>query len=66
VNQGDERNPVTMNTTRIVHDDTDALQAELRRLRDKLADAWWYEEPLEVIEQLEADIRRCRGLLDRG
>ena len=30
--------------------------ALLRRLRRRLADAWWYEEPLEVIERLEAAI----------
>jgi hypothetical protein len=31
----------------------------LRRLRRALADAWWNEEPLERIEQLEREINRC-------
>ena len=33
---------------------------DLRELRRKLADAWWYEKPLETIEGLE---RRIAGLV---
>jgi hypothetical protein len=32
---------------------------KLRLLRRALADAWWNEEPLERIEQLEREINRC-------
>jgi hypothetical protein len=39
------------------------VEAELRRLRKRLADAWWNEEPLEVIEQLQAQIHRCQTRL---
>ena len=33
--------------------------AELRRLRKALADAWWNEEPLDRIESIERQINAC-------
>jgi hypothetical protein len=39
------------------------IKAELRALRKRLADAWWYEESLDKIEGLEARINHCLSLI---
>ena len=36
-------------------------ETELRRLKRRLAEAWWNEEPLDVIEQLETSIGEHQG-----
>ncbi len=41
------------------------VQTELRALRKRLADAWWYEEPLDKIERLEARINHCLARIRR-
>ena len=41
------------------------IEAELRRLRRQLADAWWYEKPLETIQKIERLIAARTGDLDR-
>ncbi|MBN1513213.1 MAG: hypothetical protein JXB13_14455 [Phycisphaerae bacterium] len=43
------------------------LHLQLRALRRRLADAWWYEEPLETIESIERAIEQClHGLRRHG
>ena len=39
------------------------MKTELRALRKRLADAWWHEEPLEKIQQLEARINHFLALI---
>ena len=38
----------------------ESLRSQLRRLEECLAEAWWYEEPLDRIMDLERAITRCR------
>jgi len=43
------------------------LNLQLRALRRRLADAWWYEEPLETIQSIERAIEQClHGLRRHG
>jgi len=35
------------------HATRELIEADLRELRRQLADAWWYEKPLEKIQELE-------------
>ena|GEM_PF-4055534 len=35
------------------HSRRERIETELRRLRQQLANAWWYEEPLETIQEIE-------------
>ena len=36
--------------------DGQQTEGELDRLRERLAEAWWNEEPLDTIQELERDI----------
>ncbi len=43
--------------------DHSEIQSHLRGLRNRLDDAWWNEEPLETIQQIEREIaERSRSL----
>ncbi len=42
------------------------LLDELRRQRRLLADAWWYERPLDEIERIEGRIRDLNERIERG
>jgi hypothetical protein len=53
----------TMNAPCGSNDPVADVEAELRRLRKRLADAWWNEESLELIEQLQAQIHCCQARL---
>jgi len=39
------------------------LEGELRSLRERLADAWWNEYPLQEIQQIELQIAECKQQL---
>ncbi len=43
------------------------IEAELAQLRQQLAEAWWYERPLETIQEIERLITaRTRELSERS
>lgn len=39
------------------------IESELIRLRERLADAWWNEESLDKIQQIEKSIAACESEL---
>jgi hypothetical protein len=41
------------------------LHTELRHQRRQLADAWWYERPLDEIERIEQRIRDLHEMIRR-
>jgi len=49
-----ERNVMTKRTR---------IESELIRLRERLADAWWNEESLDKIQQIEKSIAACESEL---
>ena len=62
MNSGSE---IIMDPTRRIHSGRERIEAELRQLRRHLADAWWYEQPLETIQEIERLIAaRSRELSD--
>lgn len=41
------------------------LERELHDLQERLADAWWHEQPLSDIQRLEERIAECHRMLAR-
>ena len=58
-----EQGATSMTARFQTHSPRARIEQELKQLRRRLADAWWYERPLEEIEEIERMIAARAGKL---